>query len=294
MLEKANNKHAANVHDDLTSQPSALFLPTLPKSSRQVVQGEQGGNFRALLNQSGNLDPTIQSLHAKLVTLNSVAPNRVQIRKDDEVFISILPKYIVTLLPPSHGHDAEQSMRFGGLNVRFINGNIPSSELCCIGLTAIGKKAFLLPEAAAAFRDMQSSAAKDGVDLKPSGPEDGYRSLAFQKACRNSSKKHHLGGVPGKSMHGYGFAVDIEERRHGLSDDKRSWIHKFGPQFGFAQPSWALPNGSKPEPWHYEYVGRPETISIDTSNQRAGVDFLGLVRGTSTFEKTVKTLVPHR
>ena len=29
------------------------------------------------------------------------------------------------------------------------------------------------------------------------------------------------------------------------------------PAYGFVHPDWAEPGGSRPEPWHWEYVGVP-------------------------------------
>ena len=60
--------------------------------------------------------------------------------------------------------------------------------------------------------------------------------------------------MPGTSNHGLGVAVDIGTAgAYGTAT--YVWLTANGPAFGWHNPDWALPGGSKHEPWHWEYIG---------------------------------------
>jgi LAS superfamily LD-carboxypeptidase LdcB len=33
------------------------------------------------------------------------------------------------------------------------------------------------------------------------------------------------------------------------------WLRRNSLRYGWFLPAWAMPGGSKPEPWHWEYAG---------------------------------------
>jgi hypothetical protein len=134
-----------------------------------------------------------------------------------------------------HGHsdDHEQTAD------RHDNGRLPPSALRQVdGI-------LLAPEAAAAYARMLAAAERDGVILAVTG---GYRTYDRQVSLKE--QKGWLAATPGTSMHGWGLAVDFDLRVTDLD-----WLHEHAATYGWILPAWAQPGGSKPEPWHWEYVG---------------------------------------
>lgn len=81
---------------------------------------------------------------------------------------------------------------------------------------------------------------------------DSYRSLEAQYAVK--AAKGDLAATPGTSNHGWGLAVDFSNMSNHSTFDYQ-WMSVNGPANGWINPDWALPTGSKPEAWHWEYVG---------------------------------------
>jgi hypothetical protein len=77
---------------------------------------------------------------------------------------------------------------------------------------------------------------------------DGYRTFEAQVDLKR--RKPQLAAPPGHSMHGWGRAIDVD-----LGRTDMGWFRQHAPLFGWELPPWARPGGSKPEPWHWEYVG---------------------------------------
>jgi hypothetical protein len=100
-------------------------------------------------------------------------------------------------------------------------------------------------EAGVAFARMVEAARRDGAVLAVT---DGYRT--YERQVLLKAQKGWLAARPGTSMHGWGRAVDFDTR---VTDF--AWLREHAGAFGWAHPSWAQPAGSKPEPWHWEYVG---------------------------------------
>ena len=136
------------------------------------------------------------------------------------------------------------SARWGG----YENGRIPASALC-----PVPSRPVLLLEcnAAVAFDAMNTAfRAAFGQDI---GITDGYRSFDEQVACR--AEKGSLCADPGTSNHGWAKAVDIGgccgvNTGAGPAFD---WLTANAARFGWVHPGWAQPDGSKPEPWHWEF-----------------------------------------
>jgi hypothetical protein len=121
------------------------------------------------------------------------------------------------------------------------NGNLPTSWLQEVA------GVLLEPDAAGAMADMLEAARRDGTVVALT---DGYRTFGQQVTLK--ATKGHLAARPGTSMHGWGLAVDFDMR---VTDF--AWLRMHAASYGWIHPPWAQPGGSKPEPWHWEFVGRP-------------------------------------
>jgi len=130
----------------------------------------------------------------------------------------------------------------GGSVAGYPNGYLPESALCPLH-GAPGHR--LRADAAAAFNRMTAAHTLCVTDS--------YRSYAAQVDVY--SRKPDLAAVPGTSNHGLGQAVDLGCGAQSFGTPMYSWLKANAGRFGFMHPSWAEPGGSRPEPWHWEYVG---------------------------------------
>ena len=136
----------------------------------------------------------------------------------------------------------------GKASSRGSNGRLPSSVLCRIP----GSGESLRADAAVDFMHLANAYEQHfGREICLT---DGYRSLAEQVAVRRS--KPRLAARPGTSEHGNGLAVDLACGVQSFRSAQHAWMRANAPRFGWDLPSWARRGGSKPEPWHWEYVGR--------------------------------------
>ena len=129
-----------------------------------------------------------------------------------------------------------------------INGFLPSSALCPLR-TAAGQR--LIAPAAAAF-DAMSVAFTSALNA-PLCVADSYRDYASQ--VQVFATKPNLAATPGRSKHGLGRAVDLCGGVQNFGTAPYTWLKQNAPAFGFAHPDWAEPDGSRPEPWHWEFQG---------------------------------------
>lgn len=128
------------------------------------------------------------------------------------------------------------------------NGQIPSSALCGLSFDSAAR---LRCDAAEALDALDAAfAARFGTHLTIS---DSYRSYGGQVACRAS--KGSLCAAPGTSNHGWGLAVDLGGSVQSFGSAQHQWMRENAPAFQWTLPEWARAGGSKPEPWHWEYVG---------------------------------------
>lgn len=129
----------------------------------------------------------------------------------------------------------------------YANGRLPASALCAPSFDAA---ALLRCDAAEAIDAMDAAFAQAfGHHLTLN---DSYRSYAAQVQCTRT--RGWLCAVPGTSNHGLGIAVDIGDAgSYGTA--AYAWLTAHGPAFGWHNPAWARPGGSKHEPWHWEYTG---------------------------------------
>ncbi len=127
------------------------------------------------------------------------------------------------------------------------NGKIPDSALCELGPEWPGHK--LRCDAAAAFKKLAAGYKQDfgkGIEIT-----DSYRSYEEQVSCR--ARKGNVCAVPGTSNHGCGQAVDFASNIDSYTSKEHQWMVTNAGTYGWIEPDWAKANGSKPEPWHWEF-----------------------------------------
>ena len=129
--------------------------------------------------------------------------------------------------------------------VGYANGTIPQSALCAA--TVEGQ--LLRCDAAVAYRLMAQAFEKErGETLCIT---DSYRSREGQEQVFRT--KPGLAAVPGTSNHGWGIAVDLCGGVEQFGTPEQNWVVANGPVFGWFHPHWAGADGTRPEPWHFEY-----------------------------------------
>ncbi|MCL2091958.1 MAG: D-alanyl-D-alanine carboxypeptidase family protein [Micrococcales bacterium] len=132
----------------------------------------------------------------------------------------------------------------------YSNGQVPSSALCA---PAFSLNARLRCDAAEMLDGLnQAYRARFGRNLSVT---DSYRTLNGQIACRET--KGSLCANPGTSKHGLGLAVDLGGPEARIGTVEHQWMLDHVTEYGWNKPNWSLPTGSKPEPWHFEFVGAP-------------------------------------
>lgn len=130
-----------------------------------------------------------------------------------------------------------------------VNGFLPISALCPLR-TAPGHR--LVRRAAQAFDAMAASFAADNGGTRLC-VTDSYRDYASQVDVFR--RKPNLAATPGRSQHGWGLAVDLCGGIQQFGSSAHQWMQTRAREFGFVHPDWAEPDGSRPEPWHWEFVG---------------------------------------
>jgi LAS superfamily LD-carboxypeptidase LdcB len=124
------------------------------------------------------------------------------------------------------------------------NGQLSDDELCSIG---DGQE--LRADAAATYVAMNAAyAATFGSSICIT---DSYRSYASQQSLY--WRKPNLAAVPGTSNHGWGIAVDLFCGADDPSSPEHAWLDEHSDEYGWFNPDWAQPGGSRPEPWHWEF-----------------------------------------
>ena len=140
--------------------------------------------------------------------------------------------------PPCVGQDVSH----------FPNGELPLDALCPLLFTTSHR---LRADAAFRFNLMaRAYAAYFGLPLCVT---DSYRSFDAQVAV--AAEKPTLAAAPGHSNHGWGLATDLCDGIESFDTPTHQWMVDNAPTYGWFHPSWAEPDGSKPEPWHWEFAG---------------------------------------
>lgn len=131
---------------------------------------------------------------------------------------------------------------------RYANGRLPDRVLCALPGASDEK---LRADAAVAFARL--AGAYEEALGQPMCVTDGYRTLAEQRALRRM--KPGLAAQPGTSEHGWGLALDLSCGVQSFRTTQHAWVARNASRFGWILPQWARRSGSKPEPWHWEFVG---------------------------------------
>lgn len=143
------------------------------------------------------------------------------------------------------------------------NGKVPSSAMRYTSRTGLGH-----PAAIESYTLLLAEADKAGLDLHGSC----YRSLEAQQAGAAQSSNF---ATPGNSNHGWGLAIDIACLVGGSEMyDSRAydWLSMNAWKFGWGHPTWARQGGSKPEPWHWEFLAFPNFKDSWASAPGSGVN----------------------
>ena len=159
------------------------------------------------------------------------------------------------------GDESKGGLTLEGVEIPFDllehgNGRLPDSALERIGIG--GHR--LHRSAAAAFARFREAAAGAGIDLTLT---DSYRT--FDQQVDLKKRKPGLSATPGKSVHGWGFAVDVSIGMppKAFGQSVYTWLKDNGPGIG-----WHL-GRPKDEPWHWVYRGPiAATGSAPASRQR--------------------------
>lgn len=128
------------------------------------------------------------------------------------------------------------------------NGFLSDEGLCPL---AVGRVHRLRTDAARAFD--QLDAAHRAATGTPLCITDSYRSYAAQVDVFR--RKPGLAATPGRSNHGWGTAVDLCGGIQTFGTPAHEWMQRNAPSFGWVHPPWTSADGSRPEPWHWEYAG---------------------------------------
>jgi hypothetical protein len=160
--------------------------------------------------------------------------------------------------------------------LEFGNGLLPDTMLQRIGVGSHRLHA----SAAAAFALLREQAAGAGIDLTCT---DSYRTLAQQEELK--LRKPTLSATPGRSVHGWGFAVDVSvgspPKPFGMKVLR--WLQDNGPALG-----WFL-GRPKDEPWHWVYRGTHSGVPPAAADQIPESQLTGVPPTPST-PSTLSTL----
>jgi hypothetical protein len=175
--------------------------------------------------------------------------------------------------PDVEGDDSKGGLVLEGVDIpfellEFGNGRLPDHALDRIGIG--GHR--LHRAAAAAFGRWRDAARGAGIDLTLT---DSYRN--FDQQVDLKRRKPTLSATPGKSVHGWGFAVDLSigmpPKPFGQSVYR--WLQDNGPGIG-----WHL-GRPKDEPWHWVYRGPQDGAAVITSTETSTSASGELARGAS-------------
>ena len=149
---------------------------------------------------------------------------------------------------------------------------MPRSRLVIVAPNCIAAR-----EAGPSLLRLFTMARQAGV---PMGAEECYRTLADQVKYRNIANQPgnnpacvaSVGSSPsgkpvGRSMHGWGKAVDLSTFGGSLTFGSAAYafMKQHAASVGWNHPAFAEPGGSScPEPWHWEWVGDGGNLNLGT------------------------------
>lgn len=151
--------------------------------------------------------------------------------------------------PPKAGANSPEKGNSVGLPTEFSerNGNLPDSDLVSLSWNGVR-----VAKEAAPSLELLNKAFKARFNRNLS-VTDGYRTFAQQRITK--ALKGNLAATPGTSNHGLGLAVDLGGGVNSYATQEYEWMLLNAGKWGWVNPTWAQRGGSKPEPWHWEFVG---------------------------------------
>ncbi|MHA7135493.1 M15 family metallopeptidase [Oerskovia turbata] len=231
---------------ELLSLKEAILAERAEGSQRASRSGE-----RTSLEDSAEVSDTVTDRDVAPVTTADVtraAENlALQLQDYGEMSASV-----VTPAPATPAElAAERRVRAAALldqcgSSKYSNGRIPAAALTTL---SFAPSQSLRCDAAAMLEDLSDAYAERFG--RPLPMTDTYRSYAQQVSTR--AAKPGLAAVPGTSNHGWGLAIDLDAPASSPGSAQYKWLRANAPLYGWDNPSWARPGGSKPEPWHFEY-----------------------------------------
>ena len=127
------------------------------------------------------------------------------------------------------------------------NGEIPDSDLQTLSFSPESK---MNKQAVAAMEEMNKAyKADNGSNLLIN---EAYRDCATQIRYARELGAVAAPAPPCRSNHGWGLAADISVG--GFGSPVYKWLEANAHKYGYVNPPWAKPGGSKPEAWHWEYA----------------------------------------
>ena len=127
------------------------------------------------------------------------------------------------------------------------NGEISDSDLQTLSFSPESK---MNKQAAAAMEEMNKAyKADNGSNLLIN---EAYRDCATQIRYARELGAVAAPAPPCRSNHGWGLAADISVG--GFGSPVYKWLEANAHKYGYVNPPWAKPGGSKPEAWHWEYA----------------------------------------
>lgn len=141
----------------------------------------------------------------------------------------------------------------GGYALNGTNGKLDTNDKSKLVPIEGHKGAMAHPIVAAKFKELESLAKKDGINLAIT---DSYRT--YDEQVRLKATKGNLAATPGTSKHGVGLAFDLTGGNGTSQAQAYEWLRKNAPNAGWANyvggygPDTRGKNGTQVEPWHWQ------------------------------------------
>tara|TARA_Y100001963_G_scaffold151396_1_gene234148 strand:- start:2345 stop:3448 length:1104 start_codon:yes stop_codon:yes gene_type:complete len=147
-----------------------------------------------------------------------------------------------------------------GSDVKFTNGSPPVDIVTSVNTQYSSAGVKLLKDAAVDYDKMAKAFSEHFK--KPMGITDGLRTYQGQIKAKQkwaSRGQPGMAATPGTSNHGFGVAVDLDVP--GYDSTEYKWLANNASKYNFVNPAWAQKDGSKPEPWHWEWTKKSTVLS---------------------------------
>lgn len=261
---------ASEFDSDIISIPYAEIIiedSTLFATFEEVRQeGEAGIAIRTTLTEE-NDDEQLGIVSTTLTTLQTPTPRKV-VQGTRPLLPWIYHSYITDGRAFSDV-TVENLAAWGRATDAFGNGRLPDHTLCALSWS---NQRLRCDAAFALERLNESFFAQFGRNLPA---VSGYRTFEQQASvCQGLNEygrcNNWLAAPPGRSNHGAGIAMDFGTGINTFGGIEHQWMRNNAHYFDWILPSWAQENGSKPEPWHWEFwPNRTDSVWSMTEEERS-------------------------